>query len=398
MDRLQAIATEVINGDAEAKIAAYLQLSVAIALFIADLDSSMQIALVVQLIESILAEIGYQAQGIALGQLKQIASSLEGLRLQCSMVYCTFSGALMESTLPPTMLAFNCFATCNFASPGMPSGLASHLIRYVKERLVTATVGSIVNISALVQNTWFRGEHWLQQIASQVTLTHMGHCNFEEGIVPLYFVLVLPMATIGSITQGLATDFSWLPLAQANPCQTLATALAKALHWYRQGHIEASAELSALFYRPTIEATSSELKMQSGRGGQANWHNTSYIGSSYCGIISAGPDGLHTFSNVDLENSFSVNLRLSAKQCSTGFLDCHSYCAGSGVHRHLIFPLALAGIEKVPQLATIEDRNEEEEIGQRIVPAAPRIATDSAHNAQVRLTLPHGIEAIVTHE
>ena len=112
---------------------------------------------------------------------------------------------------------------------------------------MSAAVGSIVNISALVQNTWFRGEHWLQQIASQVTLTYKGHCNFEEGIVPFYWVLVLPSATIASLTQGLATDFSWLPLAQANPCLTLATALAKALHWYRQGHIEASAELSALF-------------------------------------------------------------------------------------------------------------------------------------------------------
>ena len=99
---------------------------------------------------------------------------------------------------------------------------------------------------------------------------------------------------------------------------------------------------------------------------------------------------------MELENCFSVNLRLSAKQCSTGYLqDCHSYYAGSRVHRHLVFPLALAGIEKVPQLTTIGDRNEEEEIGQHIAPVAPRIATD---NAQVRLTLPHGIEAIVTHE
>ncbi|CAE7918988.1 FCPC [Symbiodinium necroappetens] len=324
----------------------------------------MQVARVIQLIERVLVEVGHQAPSIALGHLRQIASTLEGLHLQCSMVHCTYSGALMDSTLPPTMLAFNCFATCQFASPGMPAGLATYLIRYVKERLVSATIGSIVNMSALVQNTWFRGEHWLQQIASQVTLTYKGHCNFEDGI--------------------------------ANPCQTLATALAKALHWYRQGHIEASAELSALFWRPTIEATSSELKTQSGRGGQANWHNTSYIGSSYCGIISAGPDGLHTFSNVELENCFSVNLRLSAKQCSIGYLqDCYSCYAGSGVHRHLIFPLALAGVEKVPQLATIGDRNEEEEIGQHIAPVASRIATE---NAQVRLTLPHGIEAIVTHE
>ncbi|CAE7844911.1 unnamed protein product, partial [Symbiodinium sp. KB8] len=79
MDRLQTIAAEVINGDAEAKIAALLQLSVAIALFISDLDSSMQIALVIQLIESILVEVGHQAPSIALGHLKRIASSLEGL-------------------------------------------------------------------------------------------------------------------------------------------------------------------------------------------------------------------------------------------------------------------------------------------------------------------------------
>ena len=140
MDRLQTIAAEVINGDAEAKIAALLQLSVAIALFISDLDSSMQIALVIQLIESILVEVGHQAPSIALGHLKRIASSLEGLHLQCSMVYCTYSGALMDSTLHPTMLAFNCFATCQFASPGMPAGLATHLIRYAQLGLPSGAV------------------------------------------------------------------------------------------------------------------------------------------------------------------------------------------------------------------------------------------------------------------
>ncbi|OLQ01998.1 hypothetical protein AK812_SmicGene15223 [Symbiodinium microadriaticum] len=268
MDRLQTIVNDIIEGNTAAKLQALVQLSVAIALFISDLESAAQIALVVQLIERALVEVGHQAPSIALVDLKQIACSLEGLHVQCSMVYCTYAGTLVESALPPSMLAFNCYCTCQFASPSMPVGLATHLVRYVKERLVGATIGSLVNIAALVQTTGFRGDHWLQQIATQVTLTYRGHI------------------------------------------------------------IDSAAELSALIWRPTIE------------------------------------------------------------DCYTGF-------AASGVHRHLIFRLALAGVEKVPQLSTIGDHNEEEEIGQSIVPAAPRIASEIA---QVRLTLPHGVEAIVTHE
>ncbi|CAE7894824.1 unnamed protein product [Symbiodinium sp. KB8] len=307
MDRLQTIVNDIIEGNTAAKLQALVQLSVAIALFISDLESAAQIALVVQLIERALVEVGHQAPSIALVDLKQIACSLEGLHVQCSMVYCTYAGTLVESALPPSMLAFNCYCTCQFASPSMPVGLATHLVRYVKERLVGATIGSLVNIAALVQTTGFRGDHWLQQIATQVTLTYRGNENVDDGLVPFYWVLVLPSATIASLTQGLPTDFSALPL----------------------GHIiDSAAELSALIWRPTIE------------------------------------------------------------DCYTGF-------AASGVHRHLIFRLALAGVEKVPQLSTIGDHNEEEEIGQSIVPAAPRIASEIA---QVRLTLPHGVEAIVTHE
>ena len=307
MDRLQTIVNDIIEGNTAAKLQALVQLSVAIALFISDLESAAQIALVVQLIERALVEVGHQAPSIALVDLKQIACSLEGLHVQCSMVYCTYAGTLVESALPPSMLAFNCYCTCQFASPSMPVGLATHLVRYVKERLVGATIGSLVNIAALVQTTGFRGDHWLQQIATQVTLTYRGNENVDDGLVPFYWVLVLPSATIASLTQGLPTDFSALPLGQANPCQTLSTALAKALHWVRQGHIiDSAAELSALIWRPTIEATSSVLKTESGRGGQAHWRNVSYIGASYCGIITADCTHCPTPNRKLLCHQFSI--------------------------------------------------------------------------------------------
>ena len=142
----------------------------------------------------------------------------------------------------------------------------------VMQRLIGAAINSIVNVSTLVWLPiygYFHGDHWLRQITSQVTLTFRGNETTEDGLVPFYWILVLPTQLISSLVQGLRTDISTLPMGQANPCMTLFTALAKARHWVRQGHIEPSAELSALVWRPTIASTSAALKTESGRGGQA---------------------------------------------------------------------------------------------------------------------------------
>ena len=201
--------SENIAGDTADKLQAVVQLAVAIAVHIGDLESAAQIAIVITLLERVLIAIEHQAPNIPL---------------------------------------------------------------VVMQRLIGAAINSIVNVSTLVWLPiygYFHGDHWLRQITSQVTLTFRGNETTEDGLVPFYWILVLPTQLISSLVQGLRTDISTLPMGQANPCMTLFTALAKARHWVRQGHIEPSAELSALVWRPTIASTSAALKTESGRGGQA---------------------------------------------------------------------------------------------------------------------------------
>ena len=348
-----------------------MQLAVAIALYVADLESAAQIAIVITLLERVLIAIEHQAPNIALVDLKEVVCALEGMHIRCCQIYCAYEGRLFESTLSPNMASFNCYCTCPFASPNMQIGLATHLVRCCKERLIGTAIGSIANVSSMVWLPiygYFHGDHWLRQIASQVTLTFRGNENTEDGLAPFYWILVLPSGMIASLVQGLRTDISTLPMGQANPCMTLSTALAKALHWVRQGHIDANAELSALVWRPTIASTSAELKTETGRGGQAYWRNVSYIGATYCGIATADGHGLWGLTNAEIENCFSINLRLTARQCSTAFLhDCYSGTASSGLHRHLVFPIALSTVE---QLSTIGTNGEEEAIGHHIAPAS----------------------------
>ncbi|OLP76651.1 hypothetical protein AK812_SmicGene43387 [Symbiodinium microadriaticum] len=295
-----ALKFEVISGGY--KLQAVVQLAVAIAVHIGDLESAAQIAIVITLLERVLIAIEHQAPNIPL---------------------------------------------------------------VVMQRLIGAAINSIVNVSTLVWLPiygYFHGDHWLRQITSQVTLTFRGNETTEDGLVPFYWILVLPTQLISSLVQGLRTDISTLPMGQANPCMTLFTALAKARHWVRR---------------------------------TSHWHNVSYIGASYCGVATADDDGLWGLTDAEIENSFSINLGLTARQCSIAFLhDCYSGFASSGVHRHLVFPIALSAVEKVPPLSTIGATGEEEAIGHSIAPASSHI---DPRPPQVRLTLPRDIEAIVTH-
>ena len=72
---------------------------------------------------------------------------------------------------------------------------------------------------------------------------------------------------IESLTRGIAANIGFLPQFQANPCCTLATAIAKTCHWLRQGHIEANAPLGVMYWRPCTASARSGLKVPSGKGG-----------------------------------------------------------------------------------------------------------------------------------
>ena len=82
--------------------------------------------------------------------------------------------------------------------------------------------------------------------------------------------LCLPVQMIESLMAGLPTDCN--ANAQLNTFFHLSTALAKALHWYRQQSYDSRARLAALYFRPHLGRVADTLKHATGYGGQAHWH------------------------------------------------------------------------------------------------------------------------------
>ena len=197
--------------------------------------------------------------------------------------------------------------------------------------------------------------------------------------------------------QGLQASIGFLPQFQVNPCCTLATAASKAAHWLRQGHLEPQAPLGALVWRPRIDTARSGLKVPSGKGGQEHWHNCAYVASSYCGVITGGEDGNWQLSAAEIDWSFSFDLGVTAKQLANAYLaDCYSGTAHWGLHRHLVFPTALAHVSGVPSLCTLDHNDCEEPLERQIEQPSEQIAQRPP--PRVRLIVESGTEVSVTSD
>ena len=400
MQGIEDAADRLVQAPAQEKLRRIAQLCIALSLYIGDIVSTMQIGVVLTLLERTIASIASSATTLPLDCVIEVLQGLEGQYIRYCQLYCAFEGELHYSPLSPNALAFNNFVKCDFATASMEIGVAALIARQMRIALNGIDVGSLANFSRLV---WispvigsFTGDAWLKQIVSSLTLSSKGLQNSEHELTDFYWVTVLPMTVIENLVSGTAASIAFLPQFQVNPCSTLATAVSKTCHWLRRGHIDPLTPLGAMYWRPCIASARSGLKVPSGKGGQEHWHNCAYVASSYCGVITGGEDGNWQLTAAEVDWSFSFDLGVNARQLANAYLaDCYSGTAHWAMHKHLVFPVALSHIQGVPALCTINHNDEEEPIAPHIEAASTEIVQ---HHGQVRLTLPRGLEAIVTHD
>ncbi|CAE7894116.1 unnamed protein product, partial [Symbiodinium microadriaticum] len=120
--------------------------------------------------------------------------------------------------------------------------------------------------------------------------------------------------------------------------------LLSAFHWMPQGYFlqpELNEPFGLLAFQPTLAEASAAAKTRLGRGGQAHWHNTSYIGSSW-GTIIGGLD-VDSYKLTEDQLNFCM---LFQSQWTLGqlyaLLSIHCYSGALprlAVHRHTMVPI-----------------------------------------------------------
>ena len=283
MEQIGNYIAAITSAGIEKRLRTLAQLGLAIALFLADIESSNDVALLLAMLEQAIVSIAATGLALALSHLRDIASALESYHCRACRIYCIYEGALWQGTLPCTLAAFNIYCTSNWAHSEMPIGTSTYIVDCFVETLQGFLVGSIVSATPLVVIPILGGvdgDAWIRETAYNCRLAYKGARDIGNSIAPYYWVLVLPDRWIDSLTQAIALDVSMFPMHQLNPCLTLQTALSKCLHWCRQGVIEGET-LSALFWKPDAARCIGNMKSRCGTGGQLQWHNCSYISATY---------------------------------------------------------------------------------------------------------------------
>ena len=157
--------------------AAEKQSCVALSLYIGDITCSMQIGVVLTLLERTIATIANAVGTLPLDCIAEVLQGLEGQYIRYCQLYCAFEGAALQPIIAKR--AFNSFVTCDFATASMGIGVAALIAKQMRIAWNGIDIGSLANFSRLV---WispvigsFTGDAWLKQIVSSLTtLTSKG--------------------------------------------------------------------------------------------------------------------------------------------------------------------------------------------------------------------------------
>ena len=203
----------------------------------------------------------------------------------------------------------------------------------------------------------------------------MEHCqNLDLGILPYSWAAQVATGTPIDLTAK-------LPCGQINCFISPLSTILKAFHWMRQGYFlapELSEPFGLLAFQPTLSEASAAAKTPFGRGGQAHWHKTSYIGSSW-GTIIGGLDLESYRLTADQLNScmlFQSHWTLG-QLCSFLSILCSSGALPRlAVHRHTMVPYwAIAAMPFAVQ--TLAHNGEEiDEVIDQGEPTPPRTAIE----------------------
>ena len=398
MEQIGIYIATITSGTPEERLRALAPLGLAIALFLAEAESSNDVALLLTVLEQAITTIANTGRALALGQLREIAGALENFHCRSCRCYCIFENSIWQSTLACTLTAYNIYCSSPWPHPDVPLGVCVHIVDIFLEGLQTVLIGATVSATSLVHlPTWgtIDGDLFIREIAFNCQLVHKGTGQVGGGIASFWWVLILPDRLIDALIQG-ELDVSGFPQHQLNPCLTFQTAMSKALHWCRQAVLSEEDSLSAFYWRPSLPRVDSAMKQRSGVGGQRNWHNTSYIGASYCGIIT-GENGLVRLSAEELENAFALRLRVTIRQCIGGVLmDAYQGDTSSiGVHRHLRYPLCFRKVSGVPTLSLLNVHGLEAHADSDHLCDWSEELPRGSEPSRVTIEAPRGIEVIV---
>ena len=110
MEHIGNLLATITSVRAEERLRAIAQLDLAIAIFLSDIESAAEVAVLIAMIEQVITSIAATGQGLALNNVRDIATALENFHCRACRLYCIYDQTLWSSTLPSTLAPTTIFA------------------------------------------------------------------------------------------------------------------------------------------------------------------------------------------------------------------------------------------------------------------------------------------------
>ncbi|CAE7886090.1 ABCB10, partial [Symbiodinium sp. KB8] len=173
MEHIGNLLATITSVRAEERLRAIAQLDLAIAIFLSDIESAAEVAVLIAMIEQVITSIAATGQGLALNNVRDIAT-LDIAEHAC---------------------AYNDFCTSNWAHSEMPIGASTHIVNCFVDTLQSIIVEAAVSCAPLVflpTHGGCDGDNWVREIAFNCRLAFKGARDIADSIAAYYWVLVLP--------------------------------------------------------------------------------------------------------------------------------------------------------------------------------------------------------------
>ena len=181
MEQIGVYIATITSGTPEERLRALAPLGLAIALFLASIESSNDVSLLLTVLEQTITTIANTGRALALGQLREIAGALENFHCRACRTYAIYEGSLWQSALACTLTAYNVYCTSNWAHPDMPLGMCVHIVDAFVEGLQTVLIGATVSATSLVYLPSRRGEPLMETFSSGRLRSIASLCTKAQG-------------------------------------------------------------------------------------------------------------------------------------------------------------------------------------------------------------------------
>ena len=329
----------------------------------------------------------------------KVLSIVEDMHIELCTAYCRASATLWSTHLHPTLMAMNNIVRGTWVSESMPAGLPTYATWRLAYDVSSLQLGAIIDASCLAAT---RATSWIATALSMVTLSKHQE-DFDRSTLSEFVVfLALPITIAESFIRRGRLELRHFPMAQVNCSLSIDGAFRKLSHWLAQGHMSEYWENPIAIMCMHLERSSltAEMKQTSGVGGQWNWHNVCWIGSSYA-TISPKLDGPHP-----IEDTTTLEWRLTEPElrsmlafCCTHTLTYMFYCVLSrslrhrapdmGFNRHCHIPLCHSCVDGIPALSLIDEN------GLETAAFEDDALPTGTGNKKVQIIAPEGIELVI---